>query len=306
MIFVFTSSISLAASPTLRDGVYSSNDIVTSIDNSQIVSADLDNFNFNLRISSVKEDDKNHYIDYSYQTLAILNSVWTKVSRDKTLTVSKEFLGDKDLGLYVARELGDNINYESSYLKKVQGLQKDLGVSKKVVTVEYSGLIGKLLDPKEKIIEGYDPVIPLVVPTPEVIPVVEPPATPPPTPTPTPALDEAAIRLIVEQYLIQHPTTPVPIPVTEPTPDPVPDPSTDSTDSPQAGSGPSAPKTIPTPTPDLDLVPAPEPVPDPEPKPTPNTEITPPPTTSEPVPETITEPAPEIIPPPEPSAEPTP
>jgi len=129
MVIFMGTGISFAASDTLRDSVYSSSEIITSIDNRVMISADLDNFNFNLRISSVKEDDKSYYVTYTYQTLAIANSIWQEVSQDKTLTVSKESLGNKDLGLYVAKELGDNINYELSYLRKVQDLQTGLGIS---------------------------------------------------------------------------------------------------------------------------------------------------------------------------------
>ena len=37
--------------------------------------------------------------------------------------------------------------------------EKDKGGSNKIVTVKYSGLIGKLFNPKDKVIEGYSPVV---------------------------------------------------------------------------------------------------------------------------------------------------
>lgn len=163
IIFVlvfFGFGISFAASPEIREGVYTSTETVASVDNSFIVAADLDNFNFNLRIKAITEDEKNYYAVYSYQTIAISDGFWQKQEAEKTLTVSKEALGGKDLGLYLAEELGENINYELSYLKRVQKLEKEKGESQKIVTTEYSGLIGKLLDPDEKVIDGYDPVIP--------------------------------------------------------------------------------------------------------------------------------------------------
>ena len=167
IIFVvcfFGFGITYAANPDVRESVYASEDTVVSIDNTLIVSTNLDNFNFNLRISSVIEDEKNYYAVYSYQTLAIEDGAWQSKLIEKTLTVSKEALEGRDLGLYVAEELGENINYELSYLKKVQKLEREKGGSQKVVTTEYSGLIGKLLDPKEKVMEGYSPVIPESVP----------------------------------------------------------------------------------------------------------------------------------------------
>ncbi|MFA5831308.1 MAG: hypothetical protein WC878_05760 [Candidatus Paceibacterota bacterium] len=163
-LFFFGFGISFAANPAILDSVYSSQETVVSVDNSRIVSADLDSYNFNLRINSITEDEKNYYAAYSYQTMAIEDGVWQNKEIAKVLTVSREALEGKDLGLYVAKELGENINYELSYLKKVQQLEKEKGESQKIITTEYSGLIGKLLDPKEEIIEGYNPVIPEAVP----------------------------------------------------------------------------------------------------------------------------------------------
>src|SRR3989344_1149435 len=167
IIFVlvfFSFGISFAASSDLRDSVYSSEETAVSVDNSLIVSADLDNFSFNLRINSIIEDEKNYYATYSYQTLTIENSIWQSKEIEKTITVNKEALEGKDFGLHLAKELGENINYELSYLKRVQKIEREKGESQKIVTVEYSGLIGKFLDPREKVIEGYDPVIPEIVP----------------------------------------------------------------------------------------------------------------------------------------------
>ena len=159
MAVFFGFGISFAASPTVRESVYSSEETIIAVNNKLILTTNLDDFNFNLKINSVTEDEKNYYALYSYQTLAVLDGVWQTKGVEKTLTVSKEALGDKDLGLYLAKELGDNINYELSYLKRAQQLEKDRGESAKVVAVEYDGLIGKFLDPKELVIEGYDPVV---------------------------------------------------------------------------------------------------------------------------------------------------
>lgn len=163
IIFVIVflgAGIGFAANPEMRGNIYSSQDTVVTVDNSAIVSADLDNYNFSLRINNVTDDGKNYYATYSYWTMAIIDGVWQNQKVEKTLTVSKEALGNKDLGLYIARELGENINYELSSLKRIQKSEREKGESQKVVATEYSGLIGKLLDPKEQVIEGYNPVIP--------------------------------------------------------------------------------------------------------------------------------------------------
>ncbi len=159
-VFFLGFGVSFAADEGVRKSVYASEDTVISIDNGAIVNADLANFNFNLRIDSVTEDDKNYYATYSYQTLLLEDGVWQNRGVSKVLKVSKEALEGRDLGLYVAKELGENINYELAYLQRVQKLEREKGESRKVVTTQYSGLIGKMLDPKEQVIEGYSPVIP--------------------------------------------------------------------------------------------------------------------------------------------------
>ena len=255
--------ITYAASPEVREGVYASKEVVVSVDNRQVVSVDLDNFNFNLVINSVTEDDKNYYAAYSYQTLAIEDGAWQTVTVEKTLTVSKEALDGKDLGLYATKELAEIINYELSYLKRVQKLEQEKGTSQKVVVTEYSGLVGKLLNPKEEVIEGYNPVIP------EPIPEVAPP--PGPTPEPVPPQSEP------EPEPTSTSTPPVSKPAatsSETSQDTAPEPSSTAT---------STPAIEPEPAPTATSTPASEP--EPEPAPTPASEEP-----AEPAPETDSEP----------------
>lgn len=160
VVIFFGGGMVFAASPEARDSVYSSTETVVSVDNSYIVNADLDNYNFYLKIGSVTEDSKNYYAAYTYWTLTIEDGVWQRKEISKTLTVSKEALGGRDLGLYVAEELGENIKSELAYLKSVQKLERERGESQKVIAIEYAGLIGKLLDPKTEVVEGYEPVVP--------------------------------------------------------------------------------------------------------------------------------------------------
>ena len=183
LIFVFMAG-ALAASPEFRENFISSEEIVRSVDNSGIISANLDNFNFRLQIKTITEDAKNYYIVYTYKTITIEDYVWQEAEIEKTLTVSKEALGDKDLGLYVAEELGEVIDYELSYLKEVQQIEKEKGLTQKIVTTQYAGLIGKFLSSKEEVFPGYEPVIkpPEIVSQPEIVeePIVQEPITSPP------------------------------------------------------------------------------------------------------------------------------
>lgn len=247
-------SVSLAASPDLRGNFISSKETVRSVDNTGIINADLDNLNSGLRIKSVTEDEKNYYIAYIYKTLAVKNYIWQEVAKETILTVDKKVLGGKDLGLYVAEELGEVINYELSYLKEVQSLEKGKGLAKKIVTTQYAGLVGRFLSPEEKVFEGYQPVV--QESKLESIPKSEPrlevsfqPA--PSTQAEVPAkvkivekpVDKEQIRRIVVEMLLQYREEPadeegepqpevVPepeIPVEQPAPAPAPEPTPEST-----------------------------------------------------------------------------
>ncbi|HCR52135.1 TPA: hypothetical protein DIV48_00620 [Candidatus Kaiserbacteria bacterium] len=154
------SGAAYAASPQVRDAVYSSKEVVVSVDNHVIITANLDNFDFGLRINAVTDDEKNYYVAYSYRTLAVEDSVWRTLFVEKILTVSKASLEGKDLGLHVTKELSDNVKDELTYLKRVQKLEQGKGESGKVVAVEYSGLVGRMLNARNGTIEGYTPVVP--------------------------------------------------------------------------------------------------------------------------------------------------
>jgi len=158
-VILLSFSLSLAVSSDLREGFVSSEDIILSVDNNYILKADLDNFNFDLKITDITSDNDNYYIDYIFNTIDIENYVWQSIEKEKALVVSKRSLGGGDLGLYVAEKLGNVINREHSYLKKVQQIEKGIGLTQKISTTKYTGLIGKYLEPKEKVFPGYEPVV---------------------------------------------------------------------------------------------------------------------------------------------------
>lgn len=148
-----------AASPDLRNSLISSQDIVSSVDNSGVVAADFTNFDFALQIKEITEDENNYYVVYIYRTMAIQDYIWQEVKKEDEMTVSKSVLGDSDLGLYVAEELGEVLDYQLSYLKEVQQLQKKSGLTQKVVATQYTGLIGRLLSTKEKVFPEYQSLV---------------------------------------------------------------------------------------------------------------------------------------------------
>ena len=279
---------SYAASPAVRESVYSSKETVVSVDNGLVVSTDLDNFNFNLRINSITEDEISYYVVYSYQTLTIEDNAWQNTEMNKTLTVKKEALDGKDLGLYVAEELKENVNSERFYLKRVQKIEKEKGESHKIVSVEYSGLIGKLLNPKEEVIEGYIPVVSETpIPTPEITVAESIPnggspifvyGNPESQPSPNPLISDSTVEATTSA------PSPTPTPTSSPavSESPAPSPSTTPLVSPTLEPTPAsssltpAPSVSPTPTPELTPTPTPEPTLTPIPTPTPTPTVEPP------------------------------
>lgn len=295
LILVLTSG-AFAASPDLRENIISSRETVRSVDNSGVISADLGKFNFGLRIKSIAEDAKNYYIVYAYKTLAIKDYVWQEVEKENTPIVSKEDLNGRDLGLYIAEQLGQVIDSESAYLKETQQIEKEKGVTQKIVTTQYAGLIGKFLSPEEKVFEGYAPVVPeeAIAVHPQVVGEYDPFSAAAPqggisqggnigaeqtnTQQPQAPVDRDLIRQLVREILAQQPTpipspsaaagaaTPSPTPSPAPTAIPVPAATPSPTPSPDV---PSAPDITPTPTPDATPTPTPDATPTPTPTPSP-------------------------------------
>lgn len=164
-IFIFLgASATLAASPaardTIADAIIQKKETVISIDNGRIVSANLENFNPALQIKEVTEDDEKYYVRYAFTNITLKDYVWQDTAEERVLSIAKAELGGKDLGLRVAKELGEVLDYESGFLKEVQAKEKKKGATKKVATVEYAGLVGKFLDPEQKEFEGYAPIVP--------------------------------------------------------------------------------------------------------------------------------------------------
>ncbi len=185
---VLVLTFSAMASEDVRNAVIGEK-IVTEqgVDNSQLLPVDLDNFDVDLKIDNVLEDEENYYIDYSFNTIAVRDNVWQPVVKAEKFTVNKNALGNRDLGIYLAEELGEVAQAEITYLKKAQKTERERGLTQIVRTTDYTGLIGLTLDLKNKVLPGYEPVIkppaieiaqitqPLIIEEPPIIekPVVE-------------------------------------------------------------------------------------------------------------------------------------
>lgn len=158
ILFLGTSG-ALAASPEVRADVFSSSHQVVKVDNTRIVSADIDAYPLSVQITAVREDTDNYYVDYILTTIDLVDGVWKDTAQTKNLSVSKAALGDKDLGTYVSTQLAEVRDAERQRLRDTQVIEQKRGASAKVVATTYSGLVGKFLSPSEEKFAGYVPVV---------------------------------------------------------------------------------------------------------------------------------------------------
>lgn len=160
VLALFGGAVIMAASPEARNAVIGE-EIITEqgIDNSQIINADLENFDPRMKIDNVTEDQTNYYVDYSFQTFGVEANEWQTVNRNAKMTVAKESLSGQDLGLYVQTRLADIAQNERAYLKQAQAAEIEKGLTQITRATQYTGLIGLVLDVKNAVLPGYDPVV---------------------------------------------------------------------------------------------------------------------------------------------------
>jgi len=161
LILVFSGGAAIfAADPGAREAVLGKEIVSqTGVDNSAILAADLDNFDFEIKINDVAEDENSYYVDYSFRTLEIQDNIWQEAQRRSSMTIDKLSLAGKDLGLYVQEQLVQVAQNEQNYLKQVQAAETKKGPTQIARAAEYTGLIGLVLDAKNAILPGYDPVV---------------------------------------------------------------------------------------------------------------------------------------------------
>lgn len=149
-----------AASPDARSAVLGQEvTILQGVDNFRIINADLENFDFQMKIDNVTEDQTNYYVDYSFQTFGVEENEWKTITRAAKMTVAKDALAGQDLGLYVQARLANIVQNELAYLKQARTAEIEKGLTKIVKTTEYTGLIGLVLDVKNAVLPGYEPVV---------------------------------------------------------------------------------------------------------------------------------------------------
>lgn len=139
---------------------------VQGIDNTLLLEADLDNMNMEFKIEKIEQDDNMYYITYTYFDLVKINNAWQYQISEKVRKVSKKL--QQDLGIYLAEELFEEYDARVKELKEEQLKAREQGAEVRVEAVEYSGLIGGVLDAAGKVFPGYEPVKTREIPSPEI------------------------------------------------------------------------------------------------------------------------------------------
>ena len=158
-ILFLSTSATMAASPAVRDSVYSAETTVRSVDNSYVVALDVEDYPFAMRVVSILEDDEYLYVEYEFDTVDVADYVWQDVTRVQKLTVSKALLQNQDFKSYVESELAQVLGNEIAHLTEVKASESRKGMSEKVVATEYSGLVGKFIEPSEERVPQYVSVV---------------------------------------------------------------------------------------------------------------------------------------------------
>jgi hypothetical protein len=148
-----------AASPEARESVVDSETIVTAVDNSYLLETTITDSTVAVTIGSVTENDEEYFIEYQISTMEPRDGAWQPTTRTKTLVVNKESVVGRDLGLYAEEEIAEVHALEVKLLKEAQEIERRAGLTPKVVTTEYSGLVGQFFDPNQEVFPQYDPLI---------------------------------------------------------------------------------------------------------------------------------------------------
>lgn len=254
IIFVFFCGVgvTLAASPNAFKYIFSSEQTVTSVDNAVIINTDLDHLDAKVKINSVKVDNDTYSIAYTHNTLDLDNGFWRQMDVDKSIVVDKKSLLDQNAGAYVAKKLVDDINAELASLKEIQAQEKSKGLTKKVVTTTYTGIVGGLLGSTDVVEEN--------------------PSNPVPSNTNTNSSTSTTTPQTTNQQTLEEIINALIAQAQNPPPAPSPNPTPNSTPPSVAGPNPTvipppSPLTPPTPLPVNPISPTPAPAGPPPPNP---------------------------------------
>lgn len=145
------------------------------IDNTLLIEADFSNFDMKYKIEKIEEDNKYYYVTYTCFDLVRTETAWEYQLNEKMRKVSKKV--KKDLGLYLAEQFKQDADARLKSLTEEQAKAKEIGAEKRVETVEYTGLVGRMLKTAETVFPGYEAVKNNELPSPslplDILPVQE-------------------------------------------------------------------------------------------------------------------------------------
>lgn len=148
-----------AASPQARESIVNSETALVTVDNSYLLNTTIDDSTVTVTVGSVTEDSGSYYIEYQVRTLGVRDGAWQPIVQTKTLVVSKDSVVGRDLGLYAEEEIAEVHAAEVRLLKETQASERRGGITPKVVTTEYDGLVGQFFDPNQEVFPQYNPTI---------------------------------------------------------------------------------------------------------------------------------------------------
>ena len=154
LMFIIGFGTASLASDNVRSAIFEKEVKEVGVDNTMLLTADIDNFDFQPQITDIEEDENYYYVDYQYKTLGVKDNVWQEVIQEKELKVPKKVLAqsNKDLPSYITEEIGEVIMHEYQLLKDSQKIAREQGLTKKQKVIAYRGLIGKILNLQPKVI----------------------------------------------------------------------------------------------------------------------------------------------------------
>jgi hypothetical protein len=159
VLIVFVLGTSVFASETGREALGQKQTTTQGVDNTLLLSSDLDKMNMDFKVENVTDDADYYYVTYTFLDLDLNESkdAWQFQMKEKQRKISKQ--GKDDLGQYLAEE------FKELYLARIKELKASkekamaTGEQKRVEVTEYSGLIGRVLDVAGGVFPGYEPVI---------------------------------------------------------------------------------------------------------------------------------------------------
>jgi hypothetical protein len=165
IVLIFVVGTGAFASETGREIIGYKTDRIEGADNTLLLQADLENLKMDFSISDVSSDDNLYYVKYTFIDLVKTADAWEYQMKERELKLSKSRV-EGDLGEEIAKELDEMRTARLKELADEKIKAQENGETKRTRVVEYSGLIGKVLDAAGAVIPDYEPVVKKEIPSP--------------------------------------------------------------------------------------------------------------------------------------------